>query len=62
MRPVPVFPDYSVKLVIPASCAILKPAVIDWCVSLFVFAITGVGDFLFLGSFLVVTESFLSWD
>jgi len=34
MRPVPVFPDYLVKLVIPASRAILKPAVIYQCVSL----------------------------
>ena len=34
MRPVPVFPDYSVQLVIPASCAISKPAIIDRCVSL----------------------------
>jgi len=34
MRPVPVFPDYLVKLVIPASRAILKPAVICRCVSL----------------------------
>jgi len=34
MRPVPVFPDYLVKLVIPASRAILKPAVIYRCVSL----------------------------
>ena len=28
MRPAPVFPDYLVKLVISASRAILKPAVI----------------------------------
>jgi len=34
MRPVTVFPDYLVKLVIPASRAILKPAVICRCVSL----------------------------
>jgi len=34
MRPVPVFPDYLVKLVIPASRAILKPAVIYRFVSL----------------------------
>jgi len=34
MRPVPVFPDYLVKIVIPASRAILKPAVIYRCVSL----------------------------
>jgi len=34
MRPVPVFTDYLVKLVIPASRAILKPAVIYRCVSL----------------------------
>ena len=34
MRPVPVFPDCVVKLVIPASRAILKPAVIYRCVSL----------------------------
>ena len=33
MRPV-LFPDYLVKLVIPASRAILKPAVIYRCVSL----------------------------
>jgi len=35
MRPVPVFPDYLVKLVIPPSRAILKPAVIYRFVSLF---------------------------
>jgi len=35
MRPVPVFPDYLVKLVIPASRAILKPAVVYRFVSLF---------------------------
>ena len=34
MRPVPVLPDYLVKLVIPASRAILKPAVIYRFVSL----------------------------
>ena len=34
MRPVPVFPDYLVKLVIPASRAILKPAAIYRFVSL----------------------------
>jgi len=34
MRPVPVFPDYLVNLVIPAFRAILKPAVIYRCVSL----------------------------
>jgi len=34
MRPVSVFPDYLVKLVIPASRDILKPAVICRCVSL----------------------------
>jgi len=34
MRPVPVLSDYLVKLVIPASRAILKPAVIYRFVSL----------------------------
>jgi len=34
MRPVSVFPDYLVKLVIPASRAITKPAVICLCVPL----------------------------
>ena len=34
MRPVPVFPDYLVKVVIPVSRAILKPDVIWRCVSL----------------------------
>jgi len=34
MRPVSVFPDYLVKLVIPASRAITKPAVICRCVPL----------------------------
>jgi len=34
MRPVPVFPDDLVKLVVPASRAILKQAVIYRCVSL----------------------------
>jgi len=34
MRPVPVLLDYLVKLVIPASCAIQKPAVIYRFVSL----------------------------
>jgi len=34
MRPVPVLPDYLVKLVIPSSRAILKPTVIYRCVSL----------------------------
>jgi len=34
MRPVPVFPDYLVKLVIPASRAITKPAVTCRCVPL----------------------------
>jgi len=34
MRPVTVFPDHLVKLVIPASRTILRPAVIYQCVSL----------------------------
>ena len=38
MRPVSVFPDYLVKLVIPASRAITKPAVICRCVPLFLAA------------------------
>jgi len=37
MQPVPVFPDYLVKLVIPVSRAILKPAVIYRCVSLILY-------------------------
>ena len=34
MRPVPVFPDYLVKLVMPGSRSLSKPAVICRCVSL----------------------------
>jgi len=41
MRPVPVFPDYLVKLVIPPSLAILKPAVIYRFVSLAISPFSG---------------------
>ena len=48
MRPVSVFPDYLVKLVIPPSRAITKPAVICRCVPLvlstFDFPDTGIWD------------------